>query len=30
MRPDNADKLAGRDDFCFLPELWKMALIAGD
>jgi hypothetical protein len=30
MRPDDADKLAGVDDFCFLPELWEMALIACD
>ena len=30
MRPDDADEFAGGDDFGFLPELWKMALIAGD
>ncbi len=30
MRPDDADKFAGGDDFGFLPELWEMALIAGD
>jgi hypothetical protein len=30
MRPDDADKFAGVDDFGFLPELWEMALIAGD
>ncbi len=30
MRPDDADKFAGADDFSFLPELWEMALIAGD
>ena len=30
MRPDDADKFAGADDFGFLPELWEMALIAGD
>jgi hypothetical protein len=30
MRPDDADEFAGRDDFGFLPELWQMALIAGD
>ncbi len=30
MRPDNADQFAGADDFGFLPELWEMALIAGD
>ena len=30
MRTDDADKFAGVDDFGFLPELWEMALIAGD
>ncbi len=30
MRPDDADEFAGGDDFGFLPELWKMALITGD
>lgn len=30
MRPDDADQFAGADDFSFLPELWEMALIAGD
>ncbi len=30
MRPDDADKFAGVDDFSFLPELWEMALIASD
>ncbi len=30
MRPDDTDKFAAADDFGFLPELWKMALIAGD
>ena len=30
MRSDDADEFAGSDDFGFLPELWKMALIAGD
>ena len=30
MRPDDADEFAGSDDFGFLPELWEMALIAGD
>src|SRR3989442_5483287 len=30
MRPDDADKFAGADDFGFLPEFWEMALIAGD
>ena len=30
MRPDDADKFAGGDDFGFLPELWEMALIASD
>src|SRR5712671_2712449 len=30
MGPDDADKFAGADDFGFLPELWEMALIAGD
>ena len=30
MRPDDADQFAGADDFGFLPELWKVALIAGD
>ncbi len=30
MRPDDADEFPGRDDFGFLPELWEMALIAGD
>ncbi len=30
MRPHDADKFAGADDFGFLPELWEMALIAGD
>jgi hypothetical protein len=30
MRPDNADEFAGSDDSGFLPELWEMALVAGD
>ena len=30
MRPDDADEFTGGDDFGFLPELWEMALIAGD
>jgi hypothetical protein len=30
MRADECDEFAGRDDFGFLPELWEMALIAGD
>jgi hypothetical protein len=30
MRPDDADEFAGSYDFGFLPELWEMALIAGD
>ena len=30
MRADDADEFARVDDFGFLPELWKMALIAGD
>jgi len=30
MRPDDADKFARVDDFGFLPELWEMALSAGD
>ncbi len=30
MRADDADQFAGGDDFGFLPELWEMALIAGD
>jgi len=30
MRPDDADEFAGSNDFGFLPELWEMALIAGD
>ena len=30
MGPDDADEFAGRDDFGFLPELWEMALVAGD
>ncbi len=30
MRGDDIDELAGRDDFGFLPELGKMALVAGD
>ena len=30
MRADDADQFAAGDDFGFLPELWEMALIAGD
>jgi len=30
MGPDDADEFAGGDDFGFLPELWEVALIAGD
>ncbi len=30
MRADDTDQFAGVDDFGFLPELWEMALIAGD
>ncbi len=30
MRGDDIDELAGRDDLSFLPELGKMALVAGD
>jgi hypothetical protein len=30
MGPDDTDKFAGADDFGFLPELWEVALIAGD
>jgi hypothetical protein len=30
MRADNADEFTRGDDFGFLPELWEMALIAGD
>ena len=30
MGPDDANKFPGADDFGFLPELWEMALIAGD
>ena len=30
MRGDDIDELAARDDFGFLPELGKMALVAGD
>jgi len=30
MRPDDTDKFAGTDDFGFLPELPKMALVPGD
>ena len=30
MRPNDADEFAGSNDFGFLPELWEMALIAGD
>jgi len=30
MRPDDAHEFAGSDEFCFLPEFWEMALIAGD
>ena len=30
MRADDADEFAGSDGFGFLPELWEMALIAGD
>src|SRR5229473_3669324 len=30
MRPDDADEFAGADDFGFLPELWEVALIAGN
>src|SRR5260370_17199318 len=29
MRGDDIDELAGRDDLGFLPEFWKMALVAG-
>jgi hypothetical protein len=29
MRGDDSDELAGRDDLGFLPEFWKMALVAG-
>ncbi len=30
MRPNDADKFAGADDFGLFPELWEMALIASD
>lgn len=30
MRADDANEFAGVDDFGFLPELWEMALVAGD
>jgi hypothetical protein len=30
MRADDGDEFAGRDDFGVLPELWEMALIAGN
>ena len=30
MRADDADEFVGGDDFGFLPELWEMALIAGN
>src|SRR6266478_4076026 len=30
VRADDADQFAGGDDFGFLPELWEMAVIAGD
>jgi hypothetical protein len=30
MRPVDADEFARSYDFGFLPELWEMALIAGD
>jgi hypothetical protein len=30
MRSDDAHKFPGSDDFGFLPELWEVALIAGD
>src|SRR5260370_23389150 len=29
MRVDDIDELEGRDDLGFLPEFWKMALVAG-
>src|SRR5260370_26384605 len=29
MRGDDIDELAGRDDLGFLPEFWKMAVVAG-
>src|SRR5712664_3686601 len=28
MRGDDIDELAGRDDLSFLPEFWKMSLVA--